>query len=84
MTILDGPETPYIKEMAKHKKNTDLGTKKTVFSSQVYIDQVDAASFEMNEEVHLLTDIRLLLWTGEMLLSLTKCQMLMAKFKVLR
>ena len=37
--------------MPKHKKNSDVGEKKTVFSSNILIEQEDAASFEDNEEV---------------------------------
>ncbi|KAJ2809212.1 glutamate--tRNA ligase [Coemansia guatemalensis] len=50
-TIVDAPATPEIRELPKHKKNPELGTKRTVFSSLVFIDQADAASFEQNEEI---------------------------------
>ncbi|KAI8319368.1 glutamyl-tRNA synthetase [Martensiomyces pterosporus] len=53
-TVLGGPEKPYVKEVPKHKKNPELGTKNTVFSSQLFIDQADAQSFEKGEEVTLM------------------------------
>jgi len=39
----------------KHKKNAEVGEKKTVYSSLIIIEQEDAASFdcEANEEVRL-------------------------------
>lgn len=39
--------------MPKHKKNAELGTKNTVYSSVIYLEQEDAQSFENQEEVHL-------------------------------
>ncbi|KAJ2344582.1 glutamate--tRNA ligase [Coemansia sp. RSA 2618] len=53
-TIVGGPEQPYVKDLPKHKKNADLGTKQTVFSSLVFVDQADAASFAVDEEVTLM------------------------------
>ena len=46
-----GPAAPEVKSLPKHKKNPDVGEKKTVFSSNILIEQEDAASFEDNEEV---------------------------------
>jgi glutamyl-tRNA synthetase len=37
--------------LPKHKKNPEVGEKKTVYSSNILIDQEDAVSFEDNEEV---------------------------------
>ena len=37
--------------MPKHKKNPEVGEKKSVYSSSILIDQDDALSFEDNEEV---------------------------------
>ncbi|KAJ2725055.1 glutamate--tRNA ligase [Coemansia sp. Benny D115] len=54
VTVVDGPEKPYIKELPKHKKNPELGVKHTVFSSQLFIGQEDAASFEVGEEITLM------------------------------
>lgn len=53
MTVKGGPEAPETKTVPKHKKNADVGTKQTVFSSQIIIEQEDAKTFAENEEVSL-------------------------------
>ncbi|PIA12915.1 glutamyl-tRNA synthetase, partial [Coemansia reversa NRRL 1564] len=53
-TIVSAPANPEVRDLPKHKKNPDLGTKRTVFSSLVFIDQADAATFEQNEEITLM------------------------------
>ena len=42
-----------MKTLPKHKKNPDVGEKKTVYSSSILIEQEDALSFEDNEEVRI-------------------------------
>lgn len=51
VTLNGGPAQDETKELPKHKKNPEIGTKKTVFSSSVLVEQEDAASFDENEEV---------------------------------
>jgi glutamyl-tRNA synthetase len=51
VTIQGGPLDSEIKTLPKHKKNPEVGEKKTVYSSNILIDQEDAVSFEGNEEV---------------------------------
>lgn len=51
VTITDGPADPEVKTLPKHKKNPEVGEKKTVFSSQVFVEQEDALSFEDQEEI---------------------------------
>lgn len=53
--VIDGPVTPEVKLIPKHKKNAKVGEKKTVYSSLIIIEQEDAESFhcEANEEVKL-------------------------------
>ncbi|KAJ1871924.1 glutamate--tRNA ligase [Coemansia sp. RSA 990] len=53
-TIVSGPAESYIKQVPKHKKNPELGTKQTVFSPLVFVDQADAATFAVNEEITLM------------------------------
>ncbi|KAJ1899526.1 glutamate--tRNA ligase [Kickxella alabastrina] len=53
-SLSNGPAEPIVKEMAKHKKNAELGTKQTVFSSQLFINQEDAAACEVGEELTLM------------------------------
>ena len=49
--ILGGPDEPYVKELPKHKKNPDVGIKKTIYSSHILVEQEDAQTFETGEEV---------------------------------
>ena len=51
VTINGGPSEPEIKLNPKHKKNAEVGEKKTVYSSNILVEQEDAASFDDNEEV---------------------------------
>jgi hypothetical protein len=53
VVVKGGPATPEVKTLPKHKKNPDVGEKKTVFASNILLDQEDALSFEDNEEVRL-------------------------------
>ncbi|PPR01475.1 hypothetical protein CVT26_015098 [Gymnopilus dilepis] len=52
--INGGPSSPEVKLLPKHKKNPDVGEKKTVYSSNILVEQEDAASFEDNEEITLM------------------------------
>lgn len=52
MTITGGPSAPEVKTLPKHKKNPEVGEKKTVFSSTILVEQEDALSFEDQEEVN--------------------------------
>ncbi|KIP08865.1 hypothetical protein PHLGIDRAFT_103677 [Phlebiopsis gigantea 11061_1 CR5-6] len=54
VTISGAPEVPEIKTLPKHKKNPEVGEKKTVFAKSILIEQEDAASFEDNEEITLM------------------------------
>ena len=53
VTIKGGPSAPEIKTLPKHKKNPEVGEKKTVYTSTVFVEQEDAASFEDQEEVRI-------------------------------
>jgi glutamyl-tRNA synthetase len=54
VTVVGAREAPYSEQKPVHAKNTELGNKKVVFSKNVIIDQVDAASFEQDEEITLM------------------------------
>ncbi|KAM6500428.1 tRNA synthetases class I (E and Q), catalytic domain containing protein [Amanita muscaria] len=54
VTINSGPVVPEVKQVPKHKKNPDIGEKQTVYSSNIVIEQEDAASFEDQEEITLM------------------------------
>jgi len=51
VTIKGGPSAPEIKTLPRHKKNPEVGEKKTVYTSTILLEQEDAASFEDQEEV---------------------------------
>ncbi len=53
VTVKGAPTTPEVKNLPKHKKNPEIGEKKTVYSSNILVDQEDALSFEDQEEVFL-------------------------------
>jgi glutamyl-tRNA synthetase len=40
-----------VKDVPLHKKNPDVGTKKTVYSKNLIMEKEDADSFEDSEEV---------------------------------
>ncbi|KAI0063442.1 glutamate-tRNA ligase [Artomyces pyxidatus] len=54
VTIQGGPQSPEVKTLPKHKKNPDVGEKRTVYSSSILVEQEDALSFEDNEEITLM------------------------------
>ncbi|KIM49350.1 hypothetical protein M413DRAFT_438537 [Hebeloma cylindrosporum] len=56
VTIQGGPSVPEVKLVPKHKKNAEVGEKKTIYSSTILIEQEDAESFdyEANEEITLM------------------------------
>ncbi|KAH9900967.1 glutamate-tRNA ligase [Cubamyces lactineus] len=54
VTVKGGPATPEVKNVPKHKKNPEVGEKQTVYSSQIFVEQEDAVSFEDQEEVTLM------------------------------
>ncbi|EJU05268.1 glutamate-tRNA ligase [Dacryopinax primogenitus] len=43
-----------VKNVPKHKKNSEVGEKKTVYSGEIYVEQEDAVIFEDNEEITLM------------------------------
>ena len=54
--IHGGPSAPEIRRNPKHKKNTEIGEKKTVYSANILVEQEDAVSFDDNEEACILPD----------------------------
>ncbi|KAJ8660549.1 glutamate-tRNA ligase [Lichtheimia ornata] len=52
--VQGAPATPEVKEVLKHKKNPDVGTKKTTYSNKIVVDQEDAKTFEIGEEITLM------------------------------
>jgi glutamyl-tRNA synthetase len=54
VTINGAPSTAEVKSLPRHKKNSDLGAKDKTYTSTIYIEQEDAASFEDQEEITLM------------------------------
>lgn len=54
MKLSNGPGEPFVKEMAKHKKNESIGTKQTHFSNEIFIEYDDAVELSRFEEVTLM------------------------------
>jgi glutamyl-tRNA synthetase len=53
-TLSNGPKSAYSEEKPKHPKNASVGTKLVTYASSVFIDQADAATFSLNEEITLM------------------------------
>jgi len=53
-TIAGAPSPAVCEDKPKHKKNPAIGTKKTYFGSTILLDQADARSFRVNEEITLM------------------------------
>ncbi|KAF8346483.1 glutamate-tRNA ligase [Amanita rubescens] len=54
VTIKGGPTAPEVRSVPKHKKNSEVGEKQTVYTSNLIIEQEDAVSFENQEEITLM------------------------------
>ncbi|KAJ9126892.1 hypothetical protein QFC24_001928 [Naganishia onofrii] len=49
--VQGGPANEEVRTLPAHKKNPEVGDKKTVFSSHLLMEQADAESFGDNEEI---------------------------------
>lgn len=54
VNLSGGSPTPYTEQVLKHKKNPDLGYKTTSYSLLVFLEQEDAATLEVDEEITLM------------------------------
>lgn len=54
LTLIDGPEKPFVRIIPKHKKYEGAGDKATTYTRQIWIDRADAESISVNEEVTLM------------------------------
>ncbi|KAJ5170341.1 Glutamyl-tRNA synthetase class Ib archaeal/eukaryotic cytosolic [Penicillium coprophilum] len=53
-TVIGGPITPYTETRQKHVKNNALGGKMVAFSTSIVLEQVDAKTFNQDEEITLM------------------------------
>ncbi|KAA1078474.1 hypothetical protein PGT21_035445 [Puccinia graminis f. sp. tritici] len=51
--IKGGQGEAYVESLPAHKKNPEVGSKKVTYSPTIYIEQSDATSFDVDEEVEL-------------------------------
>ncbi|GAB2224372.1 hypothetical protein Drorol1_Dr00005127 [Drosera rotundifolia] len=51
VTLLDGPEKPYVRVIPRHKKYEGAGKKCTTYTKRIWIDHADAESISPDEEV---------------------------------
>jgi len=49
---VNGVDNVEVKENPLHKKNPEVGTKKTVYGPVIYVEQEDALTLKGNEEVY--------------------------------
>ncbi|POW02019.1 hypothetical protein PSTT_12086 [Puccinia striiformis] len=52
--IKGGQGVSYVETLPTHKKNPEVGSKSVTFSPTIYIEQTDASSFDVDEEITLM------------------------------
>ncbi|KAF5201289.1 Glutamine--trna ligase [Thalictrum thalictroides] len=54
LTLIDGPEEPFVRIIPRHKKFEGAGSKATTFTKSIWLDNADALSVSVNEEITLM------------------------------
>ncbi|KAL7001607.1 glutamate--tRNA ligase [Sarracenia purpurea var. burkii] len=54
LTLIDGPEKPFVRIIPRHKKYEGAGEKATTYTRQIWIDRTDAESISVDEEITLM------------------------------
>ncbi|CAN1190672.1 Glutamate--tRNA ligase, cytoplasmic [Linum perenne] len=54
LTLSNGPDSPFVRIIPRHKKYEGAGEKATTYTKSIWIDQADAQSISVNEEVTLM------------------------------
>ncbi|CAH8330396.1 unnamed protein product, partial [Eruca vesicaria subsp. sativa] len=54
LTLTNGPDEPFVRIIAKHKKFEGAGEKATTFTKSIWIEEADASVISVNEEVTLM------------------------------
>ncbi|KAI3754936.1 hypothetical protein L1987_54728 [Smallanthus sonchifolius] len=54
LTLSNGPETPFVRVVPKHKKYEGAGEKATTFTKKIWIEQADAMAISVDEEITLM------------------------------
>jgi len=63
---LDGPASPIEVEVARHRENPSLGTKRIIHTNRIFIEQEDAQELHDNEEITLMD------WGNAIVTKITK------------
>lgn len=54
LTLVDGPLTPFVRIIPRHKKYEGAGEKATTYSNRIWLEYADAVSISVNEEITLM------------------------------
>ena len=54
LTLINGPEKPFVRIIPRHKKCESAGEKATTFTRSIWIDRADAELISVDEEVTLM------------------------------
>ncbi|XP_044489937.1 glutamate--tRNA ligase, cytoplasmic-like [Mangifera indica] len=54
LTLTNGPDEPFVRIIPRHKKFEGAGEKATTYTKRIWIDQADAASISVDEEITLM------------------------------
>ncbi|KAK3022167.1 hypothetical protein RJ639_045362 [Escallonia herrerae] len=54
LTLVDGPDVPFVRIIPRHKKYERAGEKATTFTKRIWIDHADAQSISVDEEITLM------------------------------
>ncbi|KAJ0094945.1 hypothetical protein Patl1_15410 [Pistacia atlantica] len=54
LTLTNGPDEPFVRIMPRHKKYEGAGEKATTYTKRIWIDQADAVSISVDEEITLM------------------------------
>ncbi|KAK9094627.1 hypothetical protein Scep_026096 [Stephania cephalantha] len=59
LTLLDGPEKPFVQIIPRHKKFEGAGTKATTFTKRIWLDNADASCISVDESSVKTTKLKL-------------------------
>eukprot|EP00262_Sarcandra_glabra_P015551 TRINITY_DN4809_c0_g2_i1.p1 TRINITY_DN4809_c0_g2~~TRINITY_DN4809_c0_g2_i1.p1 ORF type:complete len:496 (+),score=78.37 TRINITY_DN4809_c0_g2_i1:202-1488(+) len=54
LILTDGPEKPFVRIIPRHKKYDDAGKKATTYTKRIWIENADASSVSVGEEITLM------------------------------
>ncbi|XP_043720291.1 glutamate--tRNA ligase, cytoplasmic [Telopea speciosissima] len=54
LTLMDGPEKPFVRIIPRHKKYEGAGSKATTYTKKIWIDHADALCVSQSEEITLM------------------------------